>query len=240
MAFSKITVHKRSEYVIDQILHAIQTGQYQVGDKLPPERALAEMMGVSRPAIREALSVLQIAGIVESRHGDGTYITTTADLESFQARIAEIVRENHDPFEVLEARMAFEEGVAQLAAQKATLEHLAVIKAALEGMRKALAAADYERYFAMDRAFHIAIAEATHNTLIISTIQSLVKAMAEPLWRTMKPQYLYSKSLGKAALREHEAIFQAIQQRSPAAISQAIRTHLTRSKARFLAAEEDE
>ncbi|MDR7465382.1 MAG: GntR family transcriptional regulator, partial [Armatimonadota bacterium] len=79
MPFQRILTKKKSTHVAEQILQAIMSGQYRVGDRLPPERVLAEEMGVSRPSVREALSALQIVGVVASRVGDGTYVRSAVD-----------------------------------------------------------------------------------------------------------------------------------------------------------------
>ncbi|MBI3998745.1 MAG: FadR family transcriptional regulator, partial [Armatimonadetes bacterium] len=79
MAFQRIATKRKSALVAEQLIEAIRSNVYRVGSRLPPERVIAEQMGVSRPSVREALSALQLAGVLESRPGDGTYVVELPD-----------------------------------------------------------------------------------------------------------------------------------------------------------------
>jgi DNA-binding FadR family transcriptional regulator len=85
MSFDKLPTYrfqKRSSIIAEQIVNKIRSGEYPQGSRLPPERAIAEQMGVGRPSVREAISALQIAGLLESRPGDGTYVQQSNDTEN--------------------------------------------------------------------------------------------------------------------------------------------------------------
>ena len=79
--------------IAEQILEQIKSGEYQAGSKLPPERVIAEQMGVSRPSVREAVSALHIVGVLESRPGDGTYISETLAIDDLILRVQNILEE---------------------------------------------------------------------------------------------------------------------------------------------------
>jgi GntR family transcriptional repressor for pyruvate dehydrogenase complex len=114
MAFQKIATKRKSVRVAEQITEAIRKNVYNTGDRLPPERLIAEQMGVSRPSVREALSALQIAGVLESRAGDGTYVVSRADRQDAGILLLE---EEESPVEALEARRVIERAIAQAAAR---------------------------------------------------------------------------------------------------------------------------
>ena len=96
---------------------------------------------------------------------------------------------------------------------------------------------DIETYRQQDHAFHLRIAQLAHNPLILNTISSLLNAMSQPLWQTMK-KALVDTQLQDDRIKEHEAIFQAIADRDEPAILNAVRSHLENSKARFLLEDE--
>ena len=123
-----------------QIAAAVQQEQFKVGDRLPPERTLAEELNVSRASVREALSALEILGIVESRTGNGTFVRRLPTEWTYLGTIFEEFFAREDsPREVLEARRLLEPMVAQLAAERATNEQLSQIEQALQALAHAVA-----------------------------------------------------------------------------------------------------
>jgi len=116
MTFEKLTqtrFKKKSSFIADQILRLINSGRYKVGTKLPSERIITEQMGVSRPSLREAISALQIVGILETRPGDGTYVSAPAATEDLMRQALTVLEEHDSPFENMQARKAMEIGAAQ-------------------------------------------------------------------------------------------------------------------------------
>ncbi len=119
MTFEKVTqarFKKKSSFIADQILLMINSGRYKAGSKLPSERIITEQMGVSRPSLREAISALQIVGILESRPGDGTYVCGPAATEDLVRQALDVLEECDSPYENMQARKALEIGAAQLEA----------------------------------------------------------------------------------------------------------------------------
>jgi len=234
MFFQKIETKRKSAYAAEQLISAIKNGVYKAGDKLPSERELAKQMGISRPLIREALSALHLAGIIESRPGDGTYIRKNVRNGRIEAQVLSILEGDVHPVEVLEARKSLEEGIAKLAAEKANTEDLKRIERALTQEEKAAKERDYDNYVKSDRDFHLAIAAASHNSLLEAAVRPLIKIMGQELWGGMDLLYLFNDQGIKQTLDEHRRIFDAIRQRNVTLAVEAVRRHLNRSKERFL------
>jgi GntR family transcriptional repressor for pyruvate dehydrogenase complex len=108
MPFEKVKTKRKHLFVAEQILSAIKQGLYEPNTKLPPERVLAEKMGVSRNSVREALSALQVLNIIESRAGDGTYVKKLVKDINIESQILPILEKSESPFRIFEARSVLE------------------------------------------------------------------------------------------------------------------------------------
>ena len=127
-----------TELVVQRIKELLQQGELKAGSRLPPERELAEMLSISRPSLRTALKALSVMGIIRAKPGAGTFIA-----ESSQELFAEPMQfhtliHKMETAELFEARRIIEAGLVELAAERATSEHLKAIAAEIEGMRKTL------------------------------------------------------------------------------------------------------
>ena len=129
-----------SEYVLNHLIESIQSGKYEVGNKLPTEAEICEMLGVSRPSVREALSALRLAGVIESKKGDGTYVKA---LSVSFGQNEETFDHGTNIFELLEARRVIEPAVGQLALEVMGAEYEEKIRLALESMHKATKEKDF-------------------------------------------------------------------------------------------------
>jgi DNA-binding FadR family transcriptional regulator len=156
---------KLYQRVAQEIEQGIRTGQYAVGSRLPAERDLAEKFEVSRPTIREAMIALEIRALVEVRHGSGVYVAENLPVDRLPAEL------NVGAFELIEARLMFEGEAAALAAAVMSDEEVANIGAILERM-EGLDPASAEE-LALDRQFHMAIAEGTQSSLVAQAIEHL-------------------------------------------------------------------
>ena len=175
MVFEKVETKRKPLYVAEQILRAIKEGFYKPGSKLPPERVLAEEMGLSRNSVREALSALQVLDIVESKMGDGTYVKKTVVDINIDSQILPILEESESPLMIFEARNAFEMGVVELAIKNTTAEDIEQLSAALNRMRAKAKEGDYEGYLEANLNFHLVIAKASKNPIVESTMTSFWK-----------------------------------------------------------------
>ena len=155
---------KRSAIVVEQILAAIQVGEFTEGSKLPSERELTEKMGVSRNSIREALSALQLSGILETHTGSGTYVAQqrTTGIES--SRLLDQVRKSLDLIKVWEARREIEVSLVRLVVERADLTCLDKVSEALIQMQLAIDnSVDAREYLDLNKCFHYAIADCADN-----------------------------------------------------------------------------
>ncbi len=235
--FNKIEPKKRSHLAAKMLIEVIREQKIGSGGKLPPERIMAQEMGLSRNTVREAIAALQVMGILETRHSQGNFIVKSVDQENFDTLISFVFKNEEDPFALIEARIAFEPGVALLSSQVCSRSDIENLSASLERIRKALLAEDIATYRIEDQAFHLSIAQNTRNPLIVKTIVSLMNAMNQPLWQTMK-KALTDTKLRDDRIKEHEDIFRAIAEKDEPAILKAVKAHLENSKARFLVDEE--
>ena len=164
------------EEAIEQIAYAVRVGDLAVGDRLPPERALATSMEISRPTLREAIHLLAHAGVLDVRPGPsgGTYVVSdSVPVELLQMRIRTHVNE---VAAVLEARRALEPQVAQIARVYATQADYDRLQATIDGQWSALD--NRERLIQLDERFHLCIARSTNNQVIVELMQALLGRLA--------------------------------------------------------------
>ena len=160
----------------ERLRQFMEEGHFRDGDKLPPERALAESFGVSRSSVREAIRALAEKGLLESRQGDGTYVRVP-DIEPLKEAILEAVDSEGLMFdEVTEYRRIVEPGIAEIAAVRHTSEQLDRLKIiACDQQRRLLVG---ENDGDLDARFHLALAECTGNKLLIDTVARLNRIYA--------------------------------------------------------------
>jgi len=188
MTFEKVRPQKVSAIAAEQIVDAIQRGDYPVSGKLPSEFELAEQMGVSRPSIREALSALQAMSIIESRPGSGNYVLRRPST-SEERDAVHLIESETGCLEVMEARGVLEPPIAALVAAKATAGNLIRLKEVIGGMREYAAEDDFDSYFEADKKFHIALADAAGNALVKSALAPLLDTMEHRVYREFTRHY---------------------------------------------------
>jgi len=204
---------KKSMLAAEWILEQIRLQVYPEGTKLPSEREIAQTLGMSRPPVREALSALQIARIVEIRPGDGTYVKSATPANKMVSNTMLVLEESESPFEVMQARRVLEEGIAKIAATQATTENVERLEQVLERMQEAVEQGDLSRYFQANREFHLAIATATHNSVLRKLLNSLLIAEEKKLWQESIQRYLTDPDHIKAYVGRHQRLLQAIKER---------------------------
>lgn len=216
--------------LVDSLGDRIRDGRLAVGDKLPTEAAIMAEFDVSRTVVREAISKLQASGLVETRHGIGTFVLGLGQNPGFKIT-PEQFSTLRDVIAVLELRIGVETEAAALAALRRTDANLQTMREALNGIAQAV---DEGRdAVASDFQFHLEIARATQNSHFIELISTL-GSMIIPRARLQGPdaqsderrQYL------RRVNAEHENIFDAIVGQDPEAARAAMRTHLANSRER--------
>lgn len=208
----------------------ISQQQYRIGQRLPPERELAETLNVSRTVVREALIMLEIEGLIEVKRGAGIFLLKNP-LEHAPGAALDAQSNNAGPFEMLQARQLLESNIAEFAALQATRED--IIK-----MRQALQVEEYELAHngkeSGDMQFHLAIAEATHNSLMVELFKhSWTWRENNPMWMQLHSR-LINNDYRKEWLTDHKQILSALVKKDPAAAKLAMWQHLENVKNRLL------
>ena len=221
--FKKVKTKKVYMKIVEQVQDLIKGGKLKPGDKLPPEHILAEKFGTSRPSVREALSALEILGVIESRGGKGNFIKDSLNSPLYERRFREL-EEEESPFELLEARKAVETEIAGLAAEKATSEEIRGIEEALDRMKNALN--DIPRLMESNRQFHIAIAKAAHNSILFQMMHYLADGLKESLWVNIKRKSWALPGHPQKYLEEHTKLLEAIKKGDKEAARKIMYNHL--------------
>lgn len=209
--------------IVDRIRSMIIDGSLKPEDKLPPERELARLFGVSRTAVREALRTLEATGLVKVEHGVGVSVTDWAPEEARGLTMHSLLKESHTVQAVLEARKAVEPTMARLAAERASREDLDrlvnIQKAMEEEIRSGRAAAEW------DYEFHAAIADACKNN-VLATMFSAISALYRHTQRLHRVKTWGVPRRPEAVAKEHARILEAILKRDPVAAERAALEHL--------------
>src|SRR5712692_1519250 len=204
------------ELVVERIRRALHIGSYVPGDRLPPERALAEQLGVSRTTVREAIRVLEGEGYVESRRG-ATGGVILLDRGQTEERMGPIIRERLPELEeIVDFRIAVECRAARLAALRRTDEDLEKLAAALTTMQHGLEGSTFR---AADTAFHLGVAEAARNGWMRRAIEDARVAMLLPFDKVADHVF-------RTAQLQHTEILDAIRRQDPDAAEKATESHI--------------
>jgi GntR family transcriptional repressor for pyruvate dehydrogenase complex len=208
------------EQIVQQVEDSILKGQLKPGDQLPPERDLAHSFGVSRTAVREAVKTLREKGLVEAYSGRGTFVTNGTS-HSIRQSLDLMIRIN--PLEgsanLAELRLVLEPEIAALAATRIEEQLLSTMREAVEEMDRSLR--DPDAYVEADLDFHLALAEAAANPLILSLLDSIVGLLREQRSR------IFNVDGGpERGQFHHKRILAAVEQGNPEAAREAMRAHL--------------
>ncbi|HKF46403.1 MAG TPA: FadR/GntR family transcriptional regulator [Terracidiphilus sp.] len=208
------------EQIVSQIKESIAEGRLKPGDQLPAERELAQQFGVSRTAVREAVKTLCEKGLVEAYSGRGTFVTS-AKSQSAKHSFQWLVK-NGDPQHarfVRELREILEPEFTALAAARIDKQQLAMMREAMDLMDRSMG--DPEAYIEADLDFHLSLAEAAGNPLILSLLDSIVDVLREERLGVFETPG--GPSRGQV---HHKIIFKAIEQRNPAKARKAMIAHM--------------
>jgi len=224
-AFSRIGNEGIAKTIVAQIEEMIATGVLSEGTRLPPERDLAATMGVSRPKVREALKTLENDGLIQIRHGEGTFVAPLTGAAMSPALIA-LYSKNQTAFtDYLEFRREQEAFAAALAAERATEEDRLSLREALEALQRAHDTHDRSASLEADVAFHQVVVNACHNSLMIHTMRSI--------YALMRSHVFYNRDFlraidgtGDALMAQHRAIADAILDNNPDDAADAAASHI--------------
>lgn len=224
MELKPIKTRKIYEEIVEQIRDLVLRGELKPGDKLPSERDLVERLKVSRASIREALSALEMMGLLEVRSGEGTFIQKVG-AESVIAPLAWMLSvEQGTALELLEVRKILEGQAVYLAAERAEEEDLLEMEQALADMQQEMVTPELGGEKA-DLRFHYAITRATKNTLLIRLMDTISDLMRHIL-KTSRAKLYEGKYSPDILLKEHARIYKAIKSRNAVKASELVLEHL--------------
>ncbi len=221
-----------ADHVVEKLLALVQSRGLQPGQRLPAERQLAEDLGVSRTSVREAIQKLVSQGVLSSRRGDGTYVEQTHSpaewLQDAMAPLAGLIES--DPnyrLDVAETRHALETATAALAAERATEQDRQHIRQCFDVMMAHQQAGHAELAARADAQFHLAIAEASHNLVLVQVMRSLFSVMLSTVERNRSDMFRHSAPQTQRILAAHHGgLVQAITDGDPAAARACMAEHL--------------
>lgn len=210
MTLSRIAGGSTVDAVLDQLQAQVSGGSWPVGERIPAELELASRLGVSRPAVREAIRAMAHVGVLEVRRGDGTYVRSAADPLPMLRRVARASA--RDFFEV---QLGYDVQAARLAARRRTGADLA----RLEGLLRARdEATEPDAFGAADAAFHLGVAEAARNPVLIEAMRFLIDRLHE----SMRDVRLDGE-VPEAGPAAHRAVLDAVAARDAEAAAAAAR-----------------
>ena len=229
LSLEPIEQNTLTELVAQRLAALLSNGALRPGDKLPPERELAQQLGVGRTTVREALKLLTLGGLLEAKRGDGTYVRR--EFTNFLSQQIEwpVLLSVQEVDKIVEVREALEVKTARLAAERATpeeLEKIGVFRQLLE-----IEGRDIERETDLDLEFHRAIADASHNELLSRLMLSLQNILRQYIALSNQ-----MTDMLETTVAEHRAIYDAIAARDADAAEQAMAEHLAISKTWILKA----
>jgi GntR family transcriptional repressor for pyruvate dehydrogenase complex len=218
--------------IVDQIRELITAGRIKPGDRLPPERELAELFKASRNSVRDAIRVLEQMGLIESRQGDGTYVRSVSAEDLAEPLALMLLQSRTQMRELWEVRRVLEPALAEFAASRITDEELDELETILEAQRRKVEAGFIP--LEEDTAFHYGIAEAARNTVMLRTLDTLVDLLRQSRERSMqqhdRPAY---------SLVGHRRILTALRSRDPEGARVEMLRHLSDIEERVFSSAED-
>lgn len=214
------------QQIADQIRELIDQGGFEAGTRLPPERDLAQQLGVSRPSLREAMIALDIEGTVEIRSGSGVFVRRRPERN---ARPTASLGDS--PSELMQARAALEGSAVVLACAHATEDAVQRLREIVEAMRREITR--NRTPLDHDRQFHLTIAEMSGNFVMVRLIGEMFESRHSPISAKLSSRYENTRTWN-LALKEHEAILRAFETRDPLAAQIAVLSHLKASEERWV------
>ena len=208
-----------ADQVALRVRELIAAGAYHVGDRLPNESELSELFSVGRSTIREAMRVLSSHGLIEVRHGEGTYVAARTMNEPLEERLSRA-----ELSEIYEARLTMESALSVLAAQRRDTTDIAEMRKSLKAREDAIRAGDVASYANADFNFHLAVAYAAKNRALFEIYESFVQSVRPRLEAATSVDYIRNEGD-----RMHAALCDAIAEGDAAETRRLVRAHLKKS-----------
>lgn len=224
-SFGRVKQPKISDIIMQELESMILEGTFKPGQKLPPERELAERFDVSRPSLREAIQKLAARGVVTSKHGGGTYVSE--QLGSSFTDPLQALLSSHEEFlyDQLEFRDALEGLSAYYAALRATDADKAMLTKRYDALVEANLREDANQESKLDAEFHMAIAECAHNVVLLHTLRSLFSTLEKSISANLTNLFEKKDARGQV-MAQHKALYDAIMAGKPDEARAAVHSHL--------------
>lgn len=226
MPFQTVRTSRLYRQVAAQIAGLIESGELLPGQRLPSERDLSVKLAVSRPTVREAMIALELEGLVEVRTGSGVYVV--GDLAGKSFRLDGLEHAGASPLELIDARLSIEAAIARDAANHISDAELDRLAATIDTMAMATSRRAYQD---ADCAFHMTIAEATGNSVLVSIVEQLWQEMASPIFERISSVSGLAGEHEPPTIGEHRAVLTALAAGDGAAAAAAMTDHLTNVRA---------
>lgn len=215
-----VTHTKLHEQIVAQILDLIKSGNLQHGDRLPPERELSTIFGVSRHSVREAMRRLEQQGILKSRAGSGTFVILDESCSLSEFLAVAVHGEKSKISEIFQFRRMIEPQIARLAARNAEpSDMLHMEQIVLDQMRSL---EDPMLSGTLDQAFHIALARATGNSVLFHIVQRIADVLS-----FIRDEGSQTAQRQELSLEGHQALLSAIREGDPEKAQKAMENHLS-------------
>jgi len=219
MPIEAIAPQRLYRQISDQLRKLIMDGEFPVGSRLPAERELAVQLGVSRPSLREALIAMEVEGLIEVRMGSGIYVCALSSATQGEIDLST----EEGPLELIRARAMLEGEVAYAAAKNGKKAQIDAVEAALAQM--IADAEDGINPLEADRLFHIRVAEATGNSVLVGLVTQLFDARLGPLFNRLHSHF-DTIDVWQDAINEHARLMKALRERDPDKARLAMRRHM--------------
>ena len=212
---------KASENISFRLREMIQRGELNSGDRLPSERDLAKILGVSRPTLRTGIRSLATIGVLQPRQGAGTFVVEAMDSPSLDGSQLSLMASLHGytSDEMFEARISIEMSIAGFAAERANSEHFTLMAEEIAGMFASLD--EPEQFLLHDMAFHQTVAAASGNRILTALMNMLTQILFEGRSKTVK-----NATDLKESAEMHRKIYRAIRERDAETARHAMYNHL--------------
>ncbi|PMC34438.1 transcriptional regulator [Bacillus sp. UMB0899] len=222
ISFNRVSSEKLYIQIYNQILSEIQSGSFNIGDKLPAERELCEQFGVSRAPVRQALSALELNGIIYSRQGEGVYVKNTQILNHSDSAF---ILDSTSPEDIVEARMNIEPVIIKYAALRATDEDIEELRSTIQKMEEETKSGVYVPE--TDEALHKGIAKASHNDLFIKIMAAISNAMKQQeMWKLIRDRTFTRPDYRDVNFEEHKMLIKAIEEHDERKAVELMTTHM--------------
>lgn len=214
------------------LLQQLRVDDLAPGDRLPAERQLAASLGVGRAAVREVLAALELLGVLESRHGSGTYLNDNPSMLLPQVVEWGLMLQRPQTLQLIEARRHLEVALAGLAARSRDVEGLVELRRAFDLMAAAADGQDVDAFVSADAAFHLQVSRLSRNEILAGMLASVSSLLT--VWMTHAVRA--DEGGLRETLAEHAAVVEAVADGSVAGAERAMRAHLSSAESRLFRA----